>query len=98
MISYSTNWMGPINKKWYEDRNLELWSYAAGRIDCRGGGLGPYGDEIGVPPMLNEDWGRLSEWLDTFKTNTLWTLSQLINEYEKTHPTITWANDESTNI
>ena len=22
MISYSTNWMGPISTKWYEDRNI----------------------------------------------------------------------------
>jgi hypothetical protein len=94
MISYSTNWMGPVNKKWYEDRNLELWSYAAGRIDCRGGDLGVYGDEIGLPPMLNQDWARLDKWLDTFKTDTLWTLPQLVEEFEKTNPKITWANDE----
>ena len=22
MISYSTNWMGPVNTKWYEDRDI----------------------------------------------------------------------------
>ena len=22
MISYSTNWMGPVSTKWYEDRNI----------------------------------------------------------------------------
>ena len=22
MISYSTNWMGPISTKWYEDRDI----------------------------------------------------------------------------
>jgi hypothetical protein len=94
MISYSTNWMGPVNKKWYEDRNLELWTYSAGRIDCRGGDLGVYGDEIGLPPMMNEDWDRFSNWLDTLKTDTMWSLPQLVEEYERTHPKITWANDE----
>lgn len=86
--------MGPINKKWYEDRNLELWTYCAGRIDCRGGDLGSYGDEIGLPPMLDEDWGRLDKWLDTFKTDTMWSLSQIVEEFEKTNPKITWANNE----
>ena len=87
--------MGPVNKKWYDDRNLDPWTYAAGRIDCRGGDLGPYGDEIGIPPMLNEDWGRLSNWLRTLETETMWSLPQLVEEYERTHPKITWANDEA---
>jgi hypothetical protein len=67
-VRYSTNWMGPINKQWYEERGLELWTYAAGRIDCRGEDLGQFGDEIGLSPMLTEDWGRFSKWLDTFET------------------------------
>lgn len=91
-ISYSTNWMGPINSKWYKDRNLELWTYCSGRIDCRGGDLGPYGDEIGLPPMLTEDWNSFSEWLDTLETDTMLNLSELVDLYEKTHPKITWAN------
>jgi len=94
-IRYSANWMGPINQKWYEDRNIELWSYAAGRIDCRGGDLGPYGDELGLPPMLGEDWGRFSNWLDTVETDTLWSLTELVELYEKTNPKITWAKDNA---
>ena len=56
--------MGPINKQWYEERGLELWTYAAGRIDCRGEDLGQFGDEIGLSPMLAEDCCRFtcSRW------------------------------------
>lgn len=91
MIRYSTNWMGPIGKHWYEKRGLEPWTYAAGRIDCRGGDLGRYGTEIGLDPMLNEDWARFSEWLSTVETDDLWTLEQLVEQYEKTNPKIRWA-------
>lgn len=91
MIRYSTNWMGPINKAWYINRGLEPWTYSAGRIDCRGGDLGRYGTEIGLDPMLGEDWVRFSEWLSTVETDALWTLEQLVEQYEKTNPKIRWA-------
>ena len=90
-IRYSTNWMGPINKQWYEDKGLELWSYATGRIDCRGEDLGQYGDEIYLPPMLNEDWIRFGNWLNTFETDAMWNLKDLVELYERENPKITWA-------
>lgn len=90
-VRYSTNWMGPINKHWYEEQGLELWTHSAGRIDCHGGDLGPYGDEISLPPMLNEDWHRFSEWLDTFETDFMWTLEELVELYERKNPKITWV-------
>jgi len=90
-VRYSTNWMGPINKQWYEERGLELWTYAAGRIDCRGEDLGPYGEEIGLSPMLVEDWSRFSDWLNTFETDFMWNLKDLIELYERNNPKITWA-------
>jgi hypothetical protein len=90
-VRYSTNWMGPINKQWYEERGLELWTYAAGRIDCRGEDLGQFGDEIGLSPMLTEDWGRFSKWLDTFETDFMWNLKDLVELYERNNPKITWA-------
>jgi len=93
MITYSTNWMGPINKKWYEDRNLELWSCSAGRIDCRGTGLGMHGDEIGLPPMPNEDWVRFSQWLDDVETDTMLSLNELVEIYEMTNPKIKWIEE-----
>jgi len=65
--------------------------YAAGRIDCHGDGLDRYGEELYLPPMMAEDWGRFSEWLDTVETDDLWTLEQLVEQYEKTNPKIRWA-------
>lgn len=65
MVSYSTNWMGPINLKWIQE-NGDNWM--AGRIDMRGDSLGPYGDEVGVPPIDKRDWQRLTDWLDTYET------------------------------
>jgi hypothetical protein len=33
MISYSTNWMGPIATRWYEDRNIPFeWKETSGKI------------------------------------------------------------------
>jgi hypothetical protein len=84
-VYYSTNWMGPINLEWIKEHG-EGWS--AGRIDIYGEGL--YPDEIGLPPMKSEDWGRFSNWLDTFETDYMWTLRMLVSEYEKTNPKIQW--------
>jgi len=89
-VRYSTNWMGPINKQWYDDRGLELWTYAAGRIDCRGEDLGQFGDEIGVDPMTTESWNRFGKWLDTFETDFMWSLEELVELYERNNPKIEW--------
>ena len=65
--------------------------YSCGRIDCRGIGLGPYGAEISVPPMTEQDWGRFSRWLKNVETEWLWTLKDLVMFYEVENPKITWA-------
>ena len=110
MITYSTNWMGPVSLQWYEDRNLttiktvmvkdqlvetvdivERW--CGGRIDVRGGDLGPYGDEIGLPIMRGDSWRAFSDWLDTFETVEVWTLKMLVDQFEMTHEPIVWAKD-----
>jgi len=43
MISYSTNWMGPINRDWIA-KNGDCW--AAGRIDVLGGRRIPTRDRL----------------------------------------------------
>ena len=105
-IRYSTNWMGPISIDWYKqcgltrpaffrfkDQDVETVeiteSYSAGRIDVRDGS--EYGDEISVPPMRTEDWHRFGEWLETFETDDVWTLEQLVELYERVNPKITWS-------
>jgi hypothetical protein len=67
-------------------------TYSCGRIDVRGTD-DPYGDEIGVPPMHAEDWHTFGEWLDTMKTDRVWSRSELVAEYEKTNPAIRWRQD-----
>ena len=119
MITYSTNWMGPVNMDWYRKRGLtktvtkileedskysdkkkgDILTYdditehwAGGRIDVYGTGQ-PYGDELGLDIMHGEDYRLFSDWLDGFKTDTMWTLEQLVQEYEQTNPKIRWAED-----
>ena len=89
--SYSTNWMGPINYDWIQ-KNGDHW--AAGRIDVYGGDE-PYPDEIGLWTMHVEDWNRLSDWLDNFRTAEQWNLDQILEEYYKTNPEIRWFDHDS---
>ena len=57
----------------------------------------PYGDEISVPVMLNSDWCNFGAWLRKVKTDDTWTLKQLVEQYEKTNPKITWWNKDIDN-
>ena len=90
MITYSTNWMGPINLKWYRERGLleegsvePTTYYSAGRIDIRGVPDEPWGLEYGVNPMHSEDWNKLQEWLDTVKSEELIPYDTLIQSFEE---------------
>ena len=68
-------------------------SYSCGRIDVRGIPDEPYGDEIGVPPMLSTDWRLFSNWLEDVKTIVVWSLEDLVAAYEHRNNTkITWAD------
>jgi hypothetical protein len=120
MITYSTNWMGPVNMDWYRQRGLTVTKivvqkedskftsrkkgdmyeveevtqqWCGGRIDIRGEGLGPYGDEMGLPIMRGDCYNSFSDWLDTFETDDVWTLAQLVELYERANPRIIWADD-----
>jgi len=121
-VRYSTNWMGVVNLKWYEDRGLLkkikrtltedstltnrkagdvveyseiIQEYSCGRIDCRGEDLGQFGDEISVDPMKAESWHRFGNWLNTFETDAMWTLEELVEMYERVNPKIEWWIEES---
>lgn len=92
-ITYSTNWMGPVSLDWYKDRGLDYDTepYAAGRLDFYNpSGDSMYPDEIGVPPMRQEDWHRFSVWLYEFTSERVLTLAEIVEEYEKTNPKIRW--------
>jgi hypothetical protein len=75
-----------------------IQSYSCGRIDCRGEDLGPYGDEIGVGPMKAEDWHRFGKWLNTFETDFMWTLEELVELYERNNPKIQWWIEKNDDI
>lgn len=69
--------------------------YSCGRIDVRGIPDEPYGDEIGVPPMLSSDWQAFGDWLDDVRTCSVWTLQDLVIAYEyHTNSKITWDTYE----
>ena len=85
LLSYSTNWMGPVNLDWTE-KNGDHW--AAGRIDVYG--KGEYPDEIGLPLMHKDDWHSFSECIDTVKSENMLSLEQLVEMYEQKHSPIRW--------
>ena len=101
MISYSTNWMGPINMQWFEERGLlkegsvePTTYYSAGRIDIYGVPGEHYPLEYSLAPMLGEDWNDFSDWLEGFETQELWEFEKLIACYEGASNTkIRWAED-----
>ena len=91
MISYSTNWMGPINMKWIEEHG-DCWS--AGRIDIRGVPDEPWGLEYGLAPMHTEDWNALSDFLWDFQSEELIPYEKLIELFEANYgKKVRWANE-----
>lgn len=66
--------------------------YSCGRLDFwnpYSGSMFP--DELGVPPMRSEDWHSFGEWLDTFETDAVLDLAQLVALYEQANAKIRWA-------
>ncbi len=69
--------------------------YSCGRIDVWGTGL-EYEPEIAVPVMLHDSWYLFGNWLQNFSTNRVYTLHELVTEYQKTNLKICWYRDEHT--
>lgn len=91
MITYLTNWMGPINSDWIKE-NGEHW--AAGRIDIYGVPGEHYPIEYSLSPMNTEDWNAFSEWLDDYETEHLRSLDGLVSDFESTTRTeIRWCKE-----
>lgn len=80
MVTYSTNWMGPLNLEWIKE-NGDCWS--GGRIDIYGVPGEPYPLEYSLPVMHSKDWNRLSNWLDTVETPVLWSREDLLSNFER---------------
>ena len=90
--------MGPVSINWYKDRGLTKFDeitehYSGGRIDVMGTDE-LFGTEISLPVMKSDDWSRFSKWILSLETETVWTLKEIVDEYEKTHPKIAWYNKE----
>ena len=101
MITYSTNWMGPVNMQWFEERGLvennEITTYySAGRIDIRDSSKEGYDgwNEYSLPAMHGEDWNDFSSWLESFQTHELWEFDDIIKLYEDVSGRkIRWADE-----
>jgi hypothetical protein len=103
MITYSTNWMGPVNMYWYHERGLLeddgvtiKISYSCGRIDIRDDSKSGYDgwDEYSVAPMRTEDWNALSDFLWDFETEELVPYDKLIEKFEENYgKKIRWADN-----
>ena len=84
-VEYHANWMGPVNLKWIE-KHGEGW--ASGRIDIYTSDN--YPEEMSLPTMKATDWNTFRDWLSKFRTDSVWSLKELVEEYEKSHQPITW--------
>lgn len=102
MISYSTNWMGPVAMWWFKENGFvddsgkitEQWH--GGRIDIYGLPEDEYyagKSEMSLPIMDSPSWEGFSRWLEDFETDSMWSLEQLVAEYEKNHNKIRWAKN-----
>ena len=92
MVTYSTNWMGPINQQWIEEHG-DFWS--AGRIDISGVLDEPWGLEYGVAPMHTEDWNALTDWMWDLTTDHVIGYNELIAMFEEQYgKKIRWWKDE----
>lgn len=86
MISYSTNFMGPISLQWYRDRGIDhkLQQYAGGRIDVYDLNEDDYyagRTAIGLPIMKAHCFNALSDFLRGFKSSELLSYDDIIALY-----------------
>lgn len=99
MISYSTNYMGPISLQWYRDRGIDhkLQQYAGGRIDVYGVSEDSYYEgktALGLPIMKAQCFNSLSAFLQGFSSSELLSYDDLLALYYAAgNPQITYAPD-----
>lgn len=116
MVTYSTNFMGPVSYDWYDRHNIPfVWKdippnkyfKEGGRVKeyeyhCYGGRIDIYGldhdnyydgkSEISLPVMKGESWEILTEWLDTFASENVLSLEELLAVLkEETGHEIQWV-------
>lgn len=70
----------------------EYWY--GGRIDIYGTDE-MYNSEMGLPIMDGPSYKGFSEWLEKVETDSVWSLDQLVAEYEKSNPKIRWHKEKA---
>ena len=97
MITYSTNWMGPVSLRWYSERGISPdVHYSCGRIDMQDSDIEGYAgwDEYTLAPMISEDFNALSDFLYGFETEERIPYDELIELFETEYgKKIRWASD-----
>ena len=82
MYYYTAIWMGPINRAWISE-NGEHWS--GGRINIDHPSF-QYADEVLLPIMHEEDYGRFGNWLLDFTSEEQMSFTELRAAYEQDNP------------
>lgn len=80
MISYSTNWMGPCNARFFEVHGPD---WHGGRIDIYDVPGEPYNLEYRLPIMDGASYQKFSDWLEDFKTEELVESEMLFSTFEQ---------------
>lgn len=101
MVTYSTNFMGPISLQWYRDRGISVLNgqpevtYAGGRIDVYGLSEDDYyagKSALGLPVMTATSFNSFSRFLSSFRSDKQLTYNDLVKAYiEAGNPEITYA-------
>ena len=89
MVYYSTNWMGPIATRWYEERNIPfVWKKTSGKtipvIEYKEFLESYSGGRIDIYGLSEEEhWGGKSEYgLDVMKTEDWNRFSDFLDDLE----------------
>ena len=79
LIDYDEIKRSSVTGNWYKEAHIKQY-YSGGRIDVYGSNYF-FNEEIGLPIMKSEDWMKFSEWLETFESERVLTLEELLAEY-----------------
>ena len=80
MITYSTNWMGPINADFIKEHG-DYWS--GGRLDIDDASM--FGSEYPLPIMHKTDWRDLTNFCSTYTTEELATSAKILADFEQNY-------------
>jgi hypothetical protein len=91
MPTYYLKSMCILNEKWVEE-NGDCW--ASGLVEVMDVPGEMFSIEYTIPPLHTEDWNRFSDYLDTKLTRRVYSLQELIEDYESRNPPLRWLTEE----